>query len=124
MKRSRSERGPGIDRPWLALLALLPWALLLTAGGGIHNHALAVTGHQAAADSSGPPGALGFRQDSATSSDAPCIACLWQLQSGAASHISPDIPAEPVAPFRTPACKGHLREAEALSFDPRAPPLS
>jgi len=93
-------------------------------GGGVHNHALAETGHQAAADSSCPPGAPGFHQDRAASPDAPCIACLWQLQSGAASHISSNTPAEPVAPFRAPACKGHPREAETLSFDPRAPPLS
>jgi len=94
------------------------------AGGGIHNHALTVTGRPAAADFPSPPGAPRFHQDSAPSPDAPCIACLWQLQSGAASYISPDTPAEPVAPFRALACESYPRGAEALSFDPRAPPLS
>ena len=124
MARRRPKYALGAAGPRLALFLFLPWALLTVAGGGVHNHALALTDRQAAANSPDPSGAPGLHQGSAASPDAPCIACLWQLQSSATSHISPDIPAEPVAPFRAFACKGHLREADALSFDPRAPPLS
>ncbi|UCC69271.1 MAG: hypothetical protein JSV79_04980, partial [Armatimonadota bacterium] len=117
MARPRYKRAPGIDRPWFAFLVLLPWALLM-AGGGVHNHGFAVTDRAAASDSAVPVGAPRLQQDSAASPRVRCIACLWQLQSGAASYISPDTPAEPVALFRALACESYSRGAEGLSFDP------
>lgn len=123
MARRRSKPAPGIGRPWLAVLWLLPWALLM-ASGGIHNHPLAVTDPPAASESTVPGGAPRLQQDSSASADAPCIACLWQIQSGATSHISPDTPSEPVVAFRAAACESCLLGRDVLSFDPRAPPLS
>jgi len=124
LARRRPKHVLGAAGLRLALFLFLPWALLTVAGGGIHNHALAVTGRQAAADPSCPPGAPGLHQDRAASPDAPCIACLWQLQSGATSHISPDTASEPVVAFRAAGCESCLLETDVLSFDPRAPPLS
>ena len=124
MARRRPKYALGAAGPRLALFLFLPWALLAVAGGGIHNHALAPTDRQAAANSPDPSGARGLHQGSAPLSETPCIACLWQIQSSATSHISPDTPSEPVVVFRAAACESRLVGADVLSFDPRAPPLS
>ena len=107
----------------MALLALLPWALL-TAGGGIHNHALPVTGIQSAADDSAPARVPAVHQAAVAEPDAPCLACLWQLQSGATAEPTVGTTADPIFPPRAPTSECLARGATAPSFAPRAPPLS
>jgi len=122
--RAQPYRMLDANRAWLAALLFLPWALLTVTGGGIHNHALALTGRPAASDSPIPGGAPRLHEESAASPDAPCTACLWQLYSSATLLAPPDEPAALPAGACLLACQIFPRAADAWSFDPRAPPLS
>jgi len=119
----RYKRTFGTDRAWLALLALLPWALLM-AGGGIHNHGLPVTGNETARERPALPEAPGFRQEATGGADGPCLACLWQMQSLAAAGPRSSMSAGRIVPFRVLATEDCPRSGKTLSFDSRAPPLS
>jgi hypothetical protein len=123
LARPRPKRASRMNRPWLALLLLLPWALLM-AGAGIHNHPLALTDTPAAAGSPRPLEAPKFDQDRVPSRDASCIACLWLLHSGATFSASPDEPAVLPAGGSVLARQVSPPAAHAWTSAARAPPLS